>query len=258
LIGLAAAVRDVPSWRELIEGTIALVMLAATIEFALTLMSGPCAMIASVTVLFPLVLWLAARCRPVFAAAAVIVIAAVIVWATTYGRYPDPSVPIAHRILDAQVAILAATLTALALAALFAEMQSHAAALKDSNDQLRLALDGAELGVWSVDVITGRFESDARDRQIRHDPQKLQDACKFERSSIQTICRTWTLFLRLRLELAAATRPNTVLRVPGHKPQAESTGLRSKAQSCAVPTAARRDCSALPAISPSGRRPNRP
>jgi PAS domain S-box-containing protein len=172
LIGLAAAVRDAPSWRELIEGTLALVMLAATSHFALGLMSGPCATIASVTVLFPLLLWLGARCRPVFAAAAVFVIAAVIVWTTTYGVYPDPTVHIAHRILDARFAILVAALTALALAALFAEMQSRAAALKDSNDQLRLALDGVELGVWSVDLITGRFESDARDRQINgHDPQ---------------------------------------------------------------------------------------
>src|SRR5262249_13561529 len=149
-----------------IEGTLVLVMLGATSHFALALMSGPCATIASVTVLFPLLLWLGARCRPVFSAAAVFVIAAVIVWTTTYGLHPDPSVPIAHRILDAQFAILAATLTALTLAALFAKMQSHAAALKDSNDQLRLALDGAELGVWSFDSINGRFESDARDRQI--------------------------------------------------------------------------------------------
>ena len=52
------------------------------------------------------------------------------------------------------------------LAALFAERRRNEAALKDSNDRLQLALDGAELGVWSIDPITGRFENDARDRQI--------------------------------------------------------------------------------------------
>jgi hypothetical protein len=31
---------------------------------------------------------------------------------------------------------------------------------------MQLALDGAQLGVWSIDPITGRFENDARDRHI--------------------------------------------------------------------------------------------
>ena len=59
------------------------------------------------------------------------------------------------------------------LAALFAERRRNESALKDSNnrfkdnnDRLQLALDGAQLGVWSIDPITGRFENDARDRQI--------------------------------------------------------------------------------------------
>src|SRR4030095_16977720 len=69
---------------------------------------------------------------------------------------------------------------AVMLAALFAERRRNEAALKDSNDRLKdsndrfkdnndrlqLALDGAQLGVWSIDPITGRFEYDARDRQI--------------------------------------------------------------------------------------------
>src|SRR5262245_27336449 len=109
LMELAAAARDVPSWREIFEGTLVLVVLAATSHFALAVMSGPCATIASVTVLFPLLLWLGARCRPVFAAAAVFVVAAIIVWTTTYNLHPDPSVHIAHRILDARLAILAVT-----------------------------------------------------------------------------------------------------------------------------------------------------
>jgi PAS domain S-box-containing protein len=68
-------------------------------------------------------------------------------------------------------ALFAVSMSALLLAVLFAERQNYAAALKDSNDRLRLALDGAELGVWSVDLRTGRLESDARDRQINgHDP----------------------------------------------------------------------------------------
>ena len=59
------------------------------------------------------------------------------------------------------------------LAALFAERRRNEAALtdsndrfKDNNDRLQLALDSVQLGVWSIDPITGCFENDARDRQI--------------------------------------------------------------------------------------------
>ena len=41
---------------------------------------GECVPIA---LLFPLLLWLAARCRPVFAAAAAFIVALTIVWTTT-------------------------------------------------------------------------------------------------------------------------------------------------------------------------------
>jgi PAS domain S-box-containing protein len=65
--------------------------------------------------------------------------------------------------------LLAISIYTLVLAALFAERRHHERALEDSNNRLKgtnhrlqLALGGAELGVWSVDTATGRFESDAR------------------------------------------------------------------------------------------------
>jgi PAS domain S-box-containing protein len=152
LIGLAVAVRDAPPWQELIEGTLALAVLAASSHFALALMSGPCATIASVTVLFPLLLWLGARCRPVFTAAAVFVIGAVIVWTTTYDLHSDTIVSIATRLLDAQVAILAATLTALALAALFADRRQHEAIMAERDAQLELAGKTALVGSYVKDI----------------------------------------------------------------------------------------------------------
>src|SRR5262245_46281447 len=70
--------------------------------------------------------------------------------------------------------LLSVSLGALVFAGLFCKRQSYEGALKDRNDQLQLALEAAELGVWSVDLVTGRFESDARDRQINgHDPAAL-------------------------------------------------------------------------------------
>ena len=71
-----------------------------------------------------------------------------------------------------QTLVLAGALLLLILAALFAERRRSEAALRDSNDRLQLALDGSELGVWSIDPRSGRFENDARDRRIHgHHPQ---------------------------------------------------------------------------------------
>ena len=60
---------------------------------------------------------------------------------------------------------------ALVLAALFAERRRQQAALTESNDRLQLALDVAELGVWSLDLKAARFQCDPRHSQIhRHRP----------------------------------------------------------------------------------------
>ena len=45
----------------------------------------PWATVVSIVLLFPLLLWLAARCQPVFSAAAAFIVALTIVWTTTFG-----------------------------------------------------------------------------------------------------------------------------------------------------------------------------
>jgi PAS domain S-box-containing protein len=154
LIGVAAAVREAPSWRELLEGTAAVVMVTATIGILLAVLSGPWSLIGPSALLFPLLLWLAYRCRPVFAAAAVFTIAAAIVWTTTYGfgSYGDPTLPSAVRIVAAQIAMLGTTLAALSLAALFAERRRSEAALGESDARLRSILDAANVIAWDVDL----------------------------------------------------------------------------------------------------------
>src|SRR5262245_3548208 len=76
LIGVVAAARDIPPWRELLEGGFAVVVTAITNGFALALLQGSSSLIEPTSFLFPLLLWVGARCRPVFAAAAVFTIAA--------------------------------------------------------------------------------------------------------------------------------------------------------------------------------------
>src|SRR5262245_61548941 len=174
LIGLGEALRESPPRRELIEGAVGLVSLAALCVVMISLPQGPWATALPVALVFPLLLWVAVRCRPVFAAAATFVVALAVIWSTTFdvGHFGDATQPLADRILAGQTLVLAGALLLLILAALFAERRRSEAALRDSNDRLQLALDGSELGVWSIDPRSGRFDNDARDRQIHgHQPE---------------------------------------------------------------------------------------
>ena len=78
------------------------------------------------------------------------------------------------RAYAARSTLLAISTYTLVLAALFSERRHSESALKSSNNRLQLALGGAELGVWSLDTETGRFESDARDRQIHGHPPEAR------------------------------------------------------------------------------------
>ena len=102
--------------------------------------------------LFPLLLWLAARCRPVFSAAASFIVALTIVWTTTFGigTFGDSSFPTTERLLAAQACILAVSLCSLVLAALFSERRQHQVALKESEartPELKLLYETAPIGL---------------------------------------------------------------------------------------------------------------
>ena len=106
------------------------------------------------------------------------------------------------RAFAARAMLLAISTYTLVLAALFAERRHNEVALEDSNnrlknsnDRLQLALDGAELGVWSLDAKTGRFESDARDGQRPGRPTPRPARKILQRhghSSVPATCRHWT------------------------------------------------------------------
>ena len=168
VIGLARTLHDLPEMSELAEGSLALVVLALVSAIGFGSPTDYWFTILPLTLLFPLLLWPAAHCRPVFAAAAAFILALAIVWTITFGigRLGDPSIRLADRVHAAEAALLAISACALGLAALFAERRRNEAALKDSNDRLQLALDCAELGIWSLHLKTGRFENDVRDRRI--------------------------------------------------------------------------------------------
>ncbi len=157
LVGLASAVRDPPPRSELVEGGVALVAAAVMGGLVISLPREPWATVVPIGLLFPLLLWLAARCRPVFDAAAVFIVSLTIVWTTTFGigLFGDPNFPIAERILGAQVGILAVSLCALVLAALFAERREHEAVLMESETRLQEALTAGGVTAFDWDVRTG-------------------------------------------------------------------------------------------------------
>jgi integral membrane sensor domain MASE1 len=124
LIELGSASRDRPSLSELVEGALVVAALALVSGLSIFLRSELLETIGPVAVLFAPLLWLAARCQPVFAAAAAFIVSLSIVWTTTFGigYFGNPG-PSADRVLAAQFSILLVTIAAAVLAALFAELR---------------------------------------------------------------------------------------------------------------------------------------
>jgi PAS domain S-box-containing protein len=132
LIGLGLATGDPSPRGERIEGVVALVTLTAISGLIIFLPRDTWTIVVSITLLFPLLLWLAARCRPVFSATAVFIVAFTIVWTTTFGIgiFNGADFPVVQRILTAQAGILAISLCSFVLAALFSERRQHEAELQ--------------------------------------------------------------------------------------------------------------------------------
>jgi signal transduction histidine kinase len=147
LIELASASRDRPSLSELVEGAVAVAALALVSVLAIFLQSELLATVGPVALLFAPLLWLAARCRPVFAAAAAFIVSLTIVWTTTFGigYFGNPGLSMAERVLAAQVSILLVTIGALVLAALFAE-------IRDKRRQAEAALHASETQRYLIET----------------------------------------------------------------------------------------------------------
>lgn len=154
LIGIAAAARDLPPPNEILEGGVALAAITVTSTIVIFLPHLSIATVVPIALSFPLLLWLAARCRPVFAAAAAFIIALTIVWTTTFGigYFGDPDLPIDDRILGAQAGILTTSLCTLVLAALFAERRQQQAALSEGAARLEEALAAGAVMAFEWDA----------------------------------------------------------------------------------------------------------
>jgi PAS domain S-box-containing protein len=175
IIGLASAIREPPARSETIEGFLALGLLTVMSVVVIALPPEPWTTVVPVALLFPVLLWIASRCQPVFAAAAAFIVTLAIVWTTTIGigHFGDPSLPMAERVLAARAGILAVALCAYVLAALFAERRQHEAALAESEARLQEALTAGSVTtfVWDVGTNLSRRTVDAA-QILGFDPQR--------------------------------------------------------------------------------------
>jgi len=146
-IGLASLARNFPPRREIAEGGLALAVVSLVCALLVFLPNEPWTAVLAIGALCPLLLWIAARLRPAFTVVATFIIATTIVWTTifTIGIFGDPHLSIEERVLGAQATILAISLGALVLAALFSERRSHEGAILEREARLQDAWKSAEL-----------------------------------------------------------------------------------------------------------------
>ena len=130
----------------------ALAVLAAMTGIIISLPEEPWKTVVPSALLFPLLFWLRARHRPVFAAAGAFIVCLTIVWATTsgIGHFGGTGSPIYERILEAQAIILVVALVAFVLAALFAERRESEARLAHANLLLEHERDNKLMNIEAV------------------------------------------------------------------------------------------------------------
>jgi signal transduction histidine kinase/ActR/RegA family two-component response regulator len=146
VIALISAMREPPPSAEILEGGLLLVVVGAFGALFVYLPSEPWADEVTIGLTLPLFLWTAARCNPIFTAAATSITTFAIVWAATFGLgiFSSPTLLIPDRIRSAQAGILIFSFCGLLLGALFSERRRHEAKLQQSETRLNEALQTAE------------------------------------------------------------------------------------------------------------------
>jgi signal transduction histidine kinase len=161
VIGLAAAIRQPPPRSELIEAASTLAALAVMTGIAISLPEGSWKTVGPVALLFPMLLWVAARCRPVFAATAAFLVSMSIVTTAVFGigHFGDVRLSMADRVAQAQAAVLFVALGAYVLAALFAERRASETRLARANMMLERERDNK---LMSAQAITAAIAHEVR------------------------------------------------------------------------------------------------
>jgi PAS domain S-box-containing protein len=164
-IGLASLMRNLPPRREIAEGVLALAVVSLVCALLVFLPNEPWTAELAIGALCPLLLWIASRLRPAFTAVATFICSTTIVWTTIFaiGIFGDQHLSIEQRVLGAQATILAISLGALVLAALFSERRLHERAILEREARLQEALRAGSVIAfdWDVSADEIRFSQNA-------------------------------------------------------------------------------------------------
>lgn len=138
VIGIATVLRRPPAWREAIESMAALAVLGAMSGVIVSLPLGLWETVVPAALVFPILLWLAARWQPVFSAAGVFIVSMSVALTAIYGlgHFSDSGLSIGTRVLQTQAVILVVAFGTAVLAALFAEWRESEARLASANTLL--------------------------------------------------------------------------------------------------------------------------
>ena len=164
-IGLASLMRNPPPRREIAEGVLALAVVSLVCALLVFLPNEPLTAELAIGALCPLLLWIASRLRPAFTAVATFICSTTIVWTTIFaiGIFGDQHLSVEQRVLGAQATILAISLGALVLAALFSERRRHESAILEREARLQEALRAGSVMAfdWDVSADEIRFSQNA-------------------------------------------------------------------------------------------------
>lgn len=143
VIGLPAVLRQRPPRREAIESFAALAILGVLSGLIVSLPSAPWQTVLPAALVFPVLLWLAARSQPVFAAAGAFIVSMTVAFTAIYGlgHFGDTGLSIDARVLQTEAVILVVAFGTAVLAALFAERRDSEARLARSNAMLQRERD---------------------------------------------------------------------------------------------------------------------
>ncbi|HEX4556866.1 MAG TPA: ATP-binding protein [Xanthobacteraceae bacterium] len=152
VIGIGAALRRPPPMGEFLEAAVAIGALAVMTGAVVALPAGLWGTVVPAALLFPILVWLAVRCYPVFAAAGVFLASMTIIWTTTYriGHFGETVLSIEDRIVQAQTIIMFVAVGTCVLAALFAERKESEGRLTQSNILLERERDNKLMNVQAA------------------------------------------------------------------------------------------------------------
>jgi PAS domain S-box-containing protein len=169
LIGLGQLWRALPSRAESVEGVALLIGVLLASWYAVAYPTGSWLSFDADAVVLPLLLWLTARCQPLFGIAGTFTwsITAICATALGVGHLGDATVPLTERVNGARVTIALVTLCTLVLIALFTARRRSEAALRlallteeESRTRLADAMAAGRVMAFEWDTITGLSRRD--------------------------------------------------------------------------------------------------